>query len=142
MLLQIKIPAWSIARGSAADSLEIAIRDLLRTDISPDPEDGIGKWSEADFVTALWEGTSPGGDHLFPAFPYTSYRLMKLEDVRDLFAYMKALPPVSGKVRGHDVPFPFNIRRLIGGWKLLFLQSWLFEPDPSNSAQWNRGATW
>ena len=108
--------------------------------ISPDPEDGIGKWSEADFVTALWEGTSPGGDHLFPAFPYTSYRLMKLEDVRDLFAYMKALPPVSGKVRGHDVPFPFNIRRLIGGWKLLFLQSWLFEPDPSKSAQWNRGA--
>jgi mono/diheme cytochrome c family protein len=108
--------------------------------ISPDPEDGIGKWSEADFVTALWEGTSPGGHHLFPAFPYTSYRLMKLEDVRDLFAYMKALPPVSGKVRGHDVPFPFNIRRLIGGWKLLFLQSWLFEPDPSKSAQWNRGA--
>jgi mono/diheme cytochrome c family protein len=106
----------------------------------PDPEDGIGKWSEADFVTALWEGTSPGGHHLFPAFPYTSYRLMKLEDVRDLFAYMKALPPVSGKVRGHDVPFPFNIRRLIGGWKLLFLQSWLFEPDPSKSAQWNRGA--
>jgi hypothetical protein len=66
----------------------------------PDPEDGIGKWSEADFVTALWEGTSPGGHHLFPAFPYTSYRLMKLEDVRDLFAYIKALPPVSGKVRG------------------------------------------
>ncbi len=108
--------------------------------ISPDPEDGIGKWSEADFVTALWEGTSPGGDHLFPAFPYTSYRLMKLEDVRDLFAYMKALPPVSGKVRGHDLPFPFNIRRMVGGWKLLFLQSWLFEPDPSKSAQWNRGA--
>ena len=108
--------------------------------ISPDAEDGIGKWSEADFVTALWKGTSPGGDHLFPAFPYTSYRLMKLEDVRDLFAYMKALPPVSGKVRGHDLPFPFNIRRLVGGWKLLFLQSWLFEPDPSKSAQWNRGA--
>jgi mono/diheme cytochrome c family protein len=108
--------------------------------ISPDLEDGIGKWSEADFVTALWEGTSPRGYHLFPAFPYTSYRLMKLEDVRDLFAYMKALPPVSGKVRGHDVPFPLNIRRLIGGWKLLFLRSWLFESDPSKSAQWNRGA--
>jgi mono/diheme cytochrome c family protein len=108
--------------------------------ISPDLEDGIGKWSEADFVTALWEGTSPRGYHLFPVFPYTSYRLMKLEDVRDLFAYMKALPPVSGKVRGHDVPFPFNIRLLIGGWKLFFLRSWLFEADPSKSAQWNRGA--
>jgi mono/diheme cytochrome c family protein len=108
--------------------------------ISPDPEDGIGKWSEAEFVTALWEGASPSGYHLFPAFPYTSYRLLKLDDIRDLFAYMKTLPPVSGKVRGHDLDFPFNIRRLVGAWKLLFLRSWLFEPDPSKSAQWNRGA--
>jgi mono/diheme cytochrome c family protein len=108
--------------------------------ISPDPEDGIGKWGEADFVTALWEGTSPRGYHLFPAFPYTSYRLMKLDDVRDLFAYLRALPPVSGKVREHDLPFPLNIRRLVGGWKLLFLRGWLFEPDQSKSAQWNRGA--
>jgi hypothetical protein len=108
--------------------------------ISPDPEDGIGKWSEAEFVTALWEGASPSGYHLFPAFPCTSYRLLKLDDIRDLFAYMKTLPPVSGKVRGHDLAFPFNIRRLVGAWKLLFLRSWLFEPDPSKSAQWNRGA--
>ena len=55
--------------------------------ISPDPADGIGKWSEADFVSALWDGTAPGGDHLFPAFPYPSYRHMELSDVRDLFAY-------------------------------------------------------
>jgi mono/diheme cytochrome c family protein len=108
--------------------------------ISPDSEDGIGKWSEAEFVTALWEGASPSGHHLFPAFPYTSYRLMKLDDVRDLFAYMKTLPPVSGKVRGHDLVFPFNIRRLVGAWKLLFLRSWLIESDPLKSAQWNRGA--
>jgi mono/diheme cytochrome c family protein len=108
--------------------------------ISPDPENGIGKWSEADFVTALWEGASPSGYHLFPAFPYTSYRLMKLDDIRDLFAYMKTLPSVSGKVRGHDLDFPFNIRRLVGAWKLLFLRSWLFQPDPTKSAQWNRGA--
>ena len=54
--------------------------------ISPDPIDGIGKWSEADFVTAMTKGTSPGGQHLFPAFPYTSYQRMKLDDIRDLFA--------------------------------------------------------
>jgi mono/diheme cytochrome c family protein len=65
---------------------------------------------------------------------------MKLDDIRDLFAYMKTLPPISGKVRGHDLDFPFNIRRLVGAWKLWFLRSWLFEPDPSKSAQWNRGA--
>jgi mono/diheme cytochrome c family protein len=97
--------------------------------ISPNLEDGIGKWSEADFVTALWEGASPSGYHLFPAFPYTSYRLMKFDDIRDLFVYMKTLPPVSGKVRGHDLAFPFNIRRLVGAWKLLFLRSWLIARD-------------
>jgi mono/diheme cytochrome c family protein len=108
--------------------------------ISPDPTDGIGDWSEADFVTALWDGTAPGGEHLYPAFPYGSYRLMELDDVRDLFAYLKTLPTVKGKVRGHDLPFPFNIRRLVGGWKLLFLPAGPYKPDPSKSAQWNRGA--
>jgi mono/diheme cytochrome c family protein len=108
--------------------------------ISPDPKDGIGNWSEANFVTALWKGTSPLGTNLYPAIPYTSYQHMQLDDLRDLFAYLKTLPPVSGKVRRHDLSFPFNERRLIGGWKLLFLHGGPFEPDPSKSVQYNRGA--
>src|SRR5262249_30389579 len=63
--------------------------------ISPDRNDGIGGWSEADFVTAMWKGTSPDGSHDYPAFPYTSYQHMRLEDVRDLFAYLKTLPAVQ-----------------------------------------------
>ncbi len=108
--------------------------------ISPDPKDGIGSWSEAQFVTAMTKGTSPSGEHLFPAFPYSSYQRMTYDDLRDLFAFLKTLPPVSGKVRDHDLPFPFNIRRTLGFWKLLFLDGKPFEPDPSQSAQWNRGA--
>ncbi len=108
--------------------------------ISPDATDGIGGWSEADFVTALWKGTSPQGRHLFPAFPYTSYQHMELADVRDLFAYLKTLPPVSGRARRHDLKFPFNVRRLVGLWKVLFLHGGPFRPDASQSAQWNRGA--
>src|SRR3954452_6393134 len=64
--------------------------------ISPDPNDGIGRWSEADFVTAVLKGSSPEGTHYFPAFPYTSYQHAKVEDIRDLFAYLKTLAPVSG----------------------------------------------
>jgi mono/diheme cytochrome c family protein len=86
------------------------------------------------------KGTSPAGTHYFPAFPYASYQHAKVEDVRDLFAFLKTLPAVSGKVRGHDVPFPFNIRRNVGIWKWLFLDGKPFTPDPSRSAQWNRGA--
>ena len=89
--------------------------------ISPDRKDGIGNWSEADFLTAMWKGTSPDGSHYYPAFPYTSYQRMKMEDVRDLFAYLK-------------------IRRLLGGWKFLFLDGRQFQPDPAKSAQENRGA--
>ncbi|MGO9630050.1 MAG: c-type cytochrome [Xanthobacteraceae bacterium] len=108
--------------------------------ISSDPVDGIGAWSEADFVTVVWKGTSRRGRHLFPAFPYTSYQHMQLADVRDLFAYLKTLPAVAGRVRRHDLGFPFNIRRLVGFWKLLFFHGGPFTPDPAQSAQWNRGA--
>src|SRR5882724_8233481 len=108
--------------------------------ISPDPNDGIGRWSEADFVTAVQKGTSPAGAHYFPAFPYPSYQHAKLEDVRDLFAYLKTLPPVTGRVRDHDVPFPFNIRRNVGIWKFLFMNGKPFMPDAARTAAWNRGA--
>jgi mono/diheme cytochrome c family protein len=108
--------------------------------ISPDRKEGIGGWSEADFVTAMWKGTAPDGSHYYPAFPYTSYQRMKLEDVRDLFAYLKTLPPVEGKPRDHDLPFYLKIRRLLGGWNFLFLDGQQFKPDPSKSEEWNRGA--
>jgi mono/diheme cytochrome c family protein len=108
--------------------------------ISPDEKDGIGRWNEAEFVTAVTRGVSPGGTHYFPAFPYTSYAHAKVEDIRDLFAYLKTLTPVSGKVRDHDLPFPFKIRRNVGIWKLLFFDDRPFAPDASRSAQWNRGA--
>ena len=108
--------------------------------ISSDRTDGIGAWSESQFVTAMVKGTSPAGEHLFPAFPYTSYQRMTLDDIRDLFAYLKALPAVAGKVRDHALPFPFNFRRTLGLWKFLFLDAQPFTPDPSQSAQWNRGS--
>jgi mono/diheme cytochrome c family protein len=108
--------------------------------ISPDPVDGIGGWSEADFVTAMQKGTSPTGNHYYPSFPYTSYQRMKQEDVRDLFAYLKTLPAVQGKARDHDLPFQFKFRRILGTWKFLFLDGRAFEPDPAKLPEWNRGA--
>jgi mono/diheme cytochrome c family protein len=108
--------------------------------ISSDPNDGIGNWSEADFVTAMWKGTSPDGKHYYPAFPYTSYQKMLLPDVRDLFAFMKTLPAVPGKVRDHDLPAHFAVRRTLGVWKYLFLDGEKFTPDPNRPATWNRGA--
>jgi mono/diheme cytochrome c family protein len=120
--------------------LESPFGTFYPPNISSDPHDGIGRWSEADFVTALWKGTSPDGQHYYPAFPYTSYQRIALDDARDLFAYIKTLPAVAGKAPPHQVPFPFSWRRLLGGWKFLFLDGQPFRPDPTKSAQWNRGA--
>jgi mono/diheme cytochrome c family protein len=108
--------------------------------ISADARDGIGGWTEAQFITAVTKGSSPEGEHLFPIFPYTSYQWMKFDDLRDLFAYIKSLPPVAGQARDHDLRFPYNIRRLVGGWKLLYLDGGSIASDPAQSAQWNRGA--
>jgi mono/diheme cytochrome c family protein len=108
--------------------------------ISSDPNEGIGKWTEANFVTAMVKGTSPDGRHYFPAFPYTSYQKIGFGDLRDLFAYLKTLPAVQDKSKPHDVRFPFNIRRSLGGWKFLFLDGKPFEGDPSKDQAWNRGA--
>jgi mono/diheme cytochrome c family protein len=108
--------------------------------ISPDPDHGIGKWNEAQFVTALVKGTSPEGSHYYPAFPYTSFQRMTVDDLRDLFAYLKTLPAVQDTVQQHDLPIHFKIRRTLGIWKLLFLDGEPFRPDPTKSAQWNRGA--
>ena len=108
--------------------------------ISPDEKDGIGRWTEAEFIAAVTKGVSPRGQHYFPAFPYTSYAHARIVDIRDLFAYLKTLAPVSGKVRDHALPFPFNIRRNVGIWKLLFFDDRPFAPDTGRSPQWNRGA--
>lgn len=108
--------------------------------ISMDKTDGIGNWSEADFVAAIMKGTSPDGSHYYPAFPYTSFQHMRVEDVRDLFAYMQTLPAVAGRAPDHDLPFPFNLRFALGVWKLLYLDGEPFKPDPARSEAWNRGA--
>lgn len=108
--------------------------------ISPDEKDGIGGWTEAQFVTALAKGTSPDSAHYYPAFPYPSFQRMSFGDLRDLFAYIKTLPKVTGEAPAHDLSFPFNIRAALGAWKLLFLETEPLRPDPTRPVEWNRGA--
>lgn len=94
---------------------------FLAPNISQDPTDGIGSWSQAEFVTAVLKGVSPSGRHYFPAFPYTSYAKMTTQDAVDLYAFMQTLPVDPTRSQPHQIEFPFNIRRSIGGWKMLFM---------------------
>ncbi|WP_117192303.1 c-type cytochrome [Rhizobium terrae] len=104
--------------------------------ISADPVDGIGSWSVADLANALIAGVSPGRQHYYPAFPYTSYSGMSLEDIRDLYAYLRTLPAVAGRPPAHDLPLPFRLRRAIGLWKLMFFD----EGKAPAAANQDRGA--
>ncbi len=107
--------------------------------ISPDRTDGIGGWTTAQFVRALREGVGDGGENLYPALPYTSYQRMTANDLRDLFGYIKTLPPVTGKARDNDLKFPFTIRRGVGLWKLAFLDGKSLDVPSGKSASWARG---
>lgn len=89
--------------------------------ISTDPDFGIGGWSDAQLASAILDGVSPQNQHYYPAFPYATYNKMMPQDVVDLIAHMRTLPADATPSRDHDVGFPFNIRRSLGGWKFLFL---------------------
>jgi mono/diheme cytochrome c family protein len=113
---------------------------LHSTNITPDPETGIGTWSEAAFRRAMHEGVSRDGSHLFPVFTYDHFTKLSDDDVRALYAYFMTQPPVHAPAQRSGVAFPFNIRYLQAGWKLLFFRPGRFEPDATKSAEWNRGA--
>jgi mono/diheme cytochrome c family protein len=108
--------------------------------LTPDPETGIGKWTDAQFVNAVQRGLSPEGEHLVPAFPYTSYARMKTEDVLDIRAYLASLPPVVSPEKAPDIPMPVALRRGVGLWKNVGFDTARWQPDPSKPESWNRGS--
>lgn len=97
--------------------------------ISPSPQ-GIGAWTDAEVIQAVMRGLSPSGAHYYPAFPYASYRRAEIQDIADLVAYLRSLPPSDAADLPHDLPFPFGIRRAVGIWKLLYSRDgWVVEGD-------------
>ena len=108
--------------------------------LTPDPQTGLGGWSDIQFVNAVMRGISPEGDHLIPALPYTSYAHMKVEDVLDIRAYLATLPPVKSPERAAEIPAPALLRRGVGLWKRIGLDTTPWAPEPAQSASWNRGA--
>src|SRR3984893_14804219 len=113
---------------------------LYSTNITPDPETGIGRWSEAAFARAMHEGVARDGSHLFPGFPYDHFTKLSDDDVRALYAYFMTRPSVRSPALANTIPFPFGIRAFQAGWKFLFFRSGRFVPVPGKSDEWNRGA--
>jgi mono/diheme cytochrome c family protein len=130
--------AEGLPTGSAA--FPTPVGTFYPGNLTPDPETGIGNWNEIDFVNAMTQGVSPDATHYFPAFPYPSFRSMRLKDVLDLHAYLASLPPMRSPRREAGVPMAFIARRGVGLWKRLAFEDRRFEADPARSQSWNRGA--
>ena len=113
---------------------------IYSTNITSDPEAGIGQWSLEDFTNAMRHGEAPGGKHLYPVFPYASYAKVSDEDVAAIYAYLQTIAPVRSARPENDLGFPFNQRWTLGLWKAAFLDDSRFEPQPEQSEEWNRGA--
>ncbi|HTD72305.1 MAG TPA: c-type cytochrome [Steroidobacteraceae bacterium] len=113
---------------------------IYSSNITPDRENGIGAWSDAEFARAMRSGVGRHGEDLYPALPYTSYSLLTNDDVLAIRAYLATLAPVATPAPANALFFPFNQRYIMRGWKLLFLDSKPFEPDPALGPARNRGA--
>jgi mono/diheme cytochrome c family protein len=113
---------------------------IYSTNITPAPNTGIGKWSDADFLKAMTEGVGPDGTQYFPVFPYTSFTKMTPQDLLDLKAYLFSIPAVEQANKPSGLRPPFGWRLNIRFWKWLYFQPGTFQPDTTQPSEWNRGA--
>jgi mono/diheme cytochrome c family protein len=121
-------------------AFETPFGTIYSTNITPDGATGIGRWSVEDFLRSMRYGVRPGGEHLYPAFPYTNFTRAADEDLLALYAYLLSLEAAEQAPTPNALPFPFNIRALMAAWKRLFFDAGPYEDDPDQSAEWNRGA--
>ena len=113
---------------------------LYSTNITPDADTGIGKYTDGNFLDAMHKGIGRGNNPLYPAMPYTSYTYMSDADVLAIKAYLFTLKPVHAPAPKNDLIFPFNQRLLMSAWSLFFNPDKRYEPNVERSAEWNRGA--
>ncbi|HMH62614.1 MAG TPA: molybdopterin cofactor-binding domain-containing protein, partial [Bradyrhizobium sp.] len=134
----------TVANGGAINAggraVETPFGTIYSTNITPDPETGIGAWSYPAFERAMRQGIHRDGRHLYPAFPYTHFTKTTDADLQALYAYLMAQTPVRADNPKAALAFPFNWRPLMAGWNALFHEAKVFEADPTRSATWNRGA--
>ncbi|MCJ0974365.1 cytochrome c [Pseudomonas sp. PS1] len=113
---------------------------LYSTNITPDPDTGIGRWDDDDFIRAMHEGIGRQGEHLYPAFPYTAYTLMSRDDVLAIKSYLDNVESVAYQPPENQLVFPFDQRALLAAWKFVNFDAARFEPVSDQDEEINRGA--
>jgi mono/diheme cytochrome c family protein len=112
---------------------------IYATNITPDPDTGIGQWSEAAFRRAMRDGIDRAGRHLYPVLPYPHFTRASDDDIGAMYAFLMTRAPVHAGTPPNNLPFPLDNRILLAGWNLLYLKPGPWQPDPAHDATWNRG---
>ena len=128
------------APNAGGRAMDTPFGTLYTTNLTPDAETGLGRWSFSAFQRAMREGVSRDGHHLYPAFPYTAFAKTSDDDLQALYAYFMSMPAVRAETPKSELKFPFNLRPLMAGWNALFHDPAPLPPVPTQSAEWNRGA--
>jgi nicotinate dehydrogenase subunit B len=131
-------PGGAVNAGGRA--MDTPFGTLYTTNLTPDADTGLGRWSFSAFQRAMREGVSRDGHHLYPAFPYTAFAKTSDDDLQALYAYFMSLPAVRAETPKSQLEFPFSMRPLMAGWNALFHDPAPMQPVATQSAQWNRGA--
>ncbi len=121
-------------------AIETPFGNIVAPNITPDPETGIGSWSDEAFDAAVRAGLRRNGSRLYPAMPYPAYTKMSRDDVLAIRAYLNTVTPVRNAVVANTLPFPFNIRAAMRVWNLLYFNQADYKPNTQKSSEWNRGA--
>jgi mono/diheme cytochrome c family protein len=120
--------------------LETPFGVVYSTNITPDPDTGIGRWSEEDFRRAMQEGVRRDGANLYPVFPYDHFTHVTADDIRAIYAFLMTRDPVAATPPQNRLTFPANVRSTMAAWKAMYFRPGEFRADPARSAEWNRGA--
>ena len=131
-------PRGKLFAGGLA--METPFGTLYSPNITPDVQYGIGSWSEEAFFKMMRTGRKPNGELIYPAMPIAQYTKVTREDSNAIFAFLRTVEPVREPNRKHTLRFPFNQRDLLYGWRTLYFREGEFQPDPTRSVEWNRGA--
>ncbi|MCW4116085.1 cytochrome c [Aurantimonas sp. MSK8Z-1] len=121
-------------------AFDLPFGTIYSSNITPDPDTGIGNWTDAEFVRAMRQGVNKAGQNLYPAFPYTAYAQMSTEDILAIKSYLFTLAPVKAEQEPNKLDFPYDQRWAVRAWNLLYLPDGAMKPQPQQSGEWNRGA--
>lgn len=112
---------------------------LYGTNITPDAEFGIGRYSDDEFYAAVTQGKRRDGANLYPAMPYTSYHLMPRDEIDAIHAYLKTIEPIHRAAPETRLSFPFNVRLGLMGWNLMYGTALQLAPSDNKSDAYKRG---